>query len=335
MKTQNQHYVNKSLVKRFSNDGKTINTVHLYHRPQFINKDNEPLKVVRICEKVSEINEDAIINDSAFCSYDNSSKNKSLWSSALESILNHKVENNLITTLFEPKKRGQKNKVRVLEDCTFLQRYGIKVDEIVLNNKFKSRINAFMHILTVSSHYELFQSEESLLSYLDNIDSQERLEQFNDYKLFHIKFDKDLSTGRLILGEFPAKYRFDKNTMIDYTNPPIDCGDILVGEYEILLMCKDLGYVYNFLFANVVFNNQKVNLRYTSCVNYYKSVKKSIVFASSEKEELNKLVELFNSDEFRHYISISSEKSDIVVKRNYEVKAIGTLFKSYQKYSKA
>ena len=325
MSKQNQHYVNKSLVKRFSSDGETINTVHLYRRPQVIDKGDNSINIVRSCdivrscEKVSEINERVSINDSAFCSNDDFSDQLKFWSSALESLLNDKVENNLINLLFEPNNKGQNNKIRVLEDCPLLTKYGIEVDRIDLNNKYKSRINAFMHILTVSSHYELFQNEESLISYLDKVDNETRLEQFNEFQLFHIKFDKDKSIGKLILGEFPARYRFDPSRTIDYANPPIDNGDILVGEYDILLMCKNIEYVYKFLFGNIVFNDDKVNLNYSSCVSYYKSIKKSIVFASSDKERLNELVTLFNSDEFREYISISSDKSDIVAKRNREV----------------
>jgi len=318
MGKQNQHYVNKSLIKRFSQDGITINTMHLYHRPQFINKDDGIVNVVRTCEKVSEIKENVSINDFAFCSNDSYSDNEVFWSSALESLLNNKVENNLLNILFESNSKGQKNKSQVLNDCPLLNKFGITVDQIGLSNKYKSRINAFAHILTVSSHYELFQTEDSLQTFLNKIDNETRLKQFNDYKLFHIKFEKNKTVGKIILSEFPARYRLESPLKIDYSNPIIDNCDILVGDYEILLMCKSVNYIYPFLLGNIVFNESKVNLMYTNCINYYRSVKKSIVFASSETERLNELFVLFNSNEFRDYISITSDKHSIVPKRNQE-----------------
>lgn len=311
MSKQNQHYVNKSLVKRFSGDGETINTVHLYHRPYFHTNSNGVQNIYRQCEKVSDIVENASITELAFCSNDSYSESNMFWGPELESLFNDKIENNLLSTLFDSNRKAQKQKTVVLEDSIYSRKYGITFEQINVSNKIKSRINAFMHILTVASHYELFQEQESLKGYINGIEDNSRLAAFDGFKLFHIKFDKTKSIGKLILNEFPARYRYYEGREIDYSNPPIDCGDIIVGEYEILLMCHDEDYVQRFIMGNIVFEEDMVNLRYTTCVGYFQSVKKSIVFASKDPKDLDDIVDLFNSQEFRNYVGKLTNKKSL------------------------
>ncbi|MDD5359241.1 MAG: hypothetical protein PHI02_03145 [Sulfurovaceae bacterium] len=318
MSKQNQHYVNKSLVKRFSGDGKTINTVHLYRRLYFHTNSDGAKNIYYQCEKVSNIVENASIKELAFCSNDSYSKSNMFWDSELESLFNDRIENNLLSTLFDSNRKTKKTVV--LEDSIYSRKYGIIFEQINVSNKIKSRINAFMHILTVASHYELFQEQESLKEYINGIEDNSRLTAFDGFKLFHIKFDKAKSIGKLILNEFPARYRYDEGSRIDYLNPPIDCGDIIVGEYEILLMCHDEDYVQRFMMANIVFEDDVVNLQYTTCVGYLQSVKKSIVFASKDPEDLDDIVDLFNSQEFRNYVGgLTSKKKPIIAIQNNKI----------------
>lgn len=320
MSKQNQHYVNKSLVKRFSGDGATINTVHLYHRADFHTHSDGTQKIYRQCEKVSDIVKNASIKEMAFCSNDGYSKSNMFWDSELESLFNDKIENNLLSTLFDPNKNAQKKKTVVLENSIYSRKYGITFEQINVSNKIKSRINAFMHILTVASHYELFQEQKTLKEYINSIEDDKRLAAFDEFKLFHIKFDQTKSIGKLILNEFPARYRYDEGRKIDYSNPPIDCGDIIVGEYEILLMCCDENYVQRFMFGNIVFEKNMVNLRYTTCVGYFRSVKKSVIFASKDPEDLDDIIDLFNSREFRNYVGgVDNKEKSIIETQNIKV----------------
>ncbi|MEJ2437945.1 MAG: hypothetical protein P8Y35_08280 [Sulfurovaceae bacterium] len=259
-------------MKRFSGDGKTINTVHLYYRPYHHASSDGTKNIYYQCEKVSDIVENASIRELAFCSNDSYSESNMFWGSELESLFNDKIENNLLSTLFDSNRKAQKQKTVVLEDSIYSRKYGITFEQINVSNKIKSRINAFMHVLTVASHYELFQEPESLKRYINGIEDNSRLAAFDRFKLFHIKFDKTKSIGKLILNEFPARYRYDEGRKIDYSNPPIDCGDIIVGEYEILLMCHDEDYVQRFMMGNIVFEEDKVNLQYTTCVDYFQWV---------------------------------------------------------------
>lgn len=318
MEKQNQHYVNKSLIKRFSNNGETINTVHLYHQPQFI-EINGCVRKERFCKKVSDINENVAINEMAFCSQDDYSKSERFWDPHLEQLLNDKIENNLITKLDRLIRQSQDNINHKFLECPFLKKYGITVYELNVNSKLKSKINAFCHILTVSSHYELFQSEASLMSFVNSVNDGSRANKFENYKLLYIKFDETKSIGRLILNEFPARYRNSLNRLIDYSNPPIDNCDLLFGDYEMLLMCQNVEYLYSFLFGNIVFDRDNVNLLYSSCISYYNSIKKSLIFASSDISILNEFVELFNSNEFREYISIPENRNNIIQYYNNEI----------------
>lgn len=320
MSKQNQHYVNKSLVKRFSGDEATINTVHLYHRADFHTHSDGTQNIYYYCKKVSDIVEDASIKEMAFCSNDGYSKSNMFWDSELESLFNDKIENNLLSALFDPNKKAQKQKTVVLENSIYSRKYGITFEQINVSNKIKSKINAFMHILTVASHYELFQEQETLKEYINSIENDERLAAFNNFRLFHIKFDQTKSIGKLTLNEFPARYRYNREREVDYSNPPIDCGDIIVGEYEILLMCHDENYVQRFMFGNIVFEKNMVNLIYSTCVGYLKSVKKSIIFASREREDLDDIVKLFNSEEFRSYVGgIDNKEKSIIETQNIKV----------------